>query len=170
MTDPLNELRTSFSIEEDINPEDPQFFLAAPEDRGKILHTSTEYAVRDNPFQVEVERAVRQALGTLTTYRDHILLPDQVFENLTQLTPAQFREAHGDSLFNKFNRAMHRYLKFYLGKPRSTHYMGKKVHRAYTVKKNFRIRYRAPQNLSLQYEFRKGELVNSDLIQRRARD
>lgn len=119
-------------------------------ERSKMPFTKDKYLVRENPQLVQWEREVRKFLRNLSPDHGHRVAATMVFEWATGLPVADLAAA-GKSP-NADLRKLNKILEFYFGKPYMTYIMGRKVPKAYRVRRGYYIRRHRPMTLTLYAE------------------
>lgn len=129
--------------------------------------TKDSYLIREDPNLVAWERELRKFLRNLSPLHEHKITASHVFEWATNLDvpllmaeEKRMREAgeetRGKSTFRADLRKLSNLLQSYFGKPYMTHIMGRKVPRAYTVRKGYYIYRHRPKTLTLYAEWQAG--------------
>ena len=135
--------------------------------RGKMPFTKEKFLVKENPHLVQWEREVRKFLRKLSPEHEHRVTAVMVFEWATGLNVAELQQLEpkrDPSLSSRVLtwrtdlRKLNQILEFYFGKPYMTWIMGRKVGKAYKVKKGYYIKYHRPMTLTLYAEYAEGVL------------
>ncbi len=132
--------------------------------RGKMPYTKEKFLVKENPHLVEWEREVRKFLRNLSPLHEHRVSAVMVFEWATGLEVKTLMETTekfepGQQSWRSDLRKINEILKFYFGTPYTTWIMGRKVGKAYKVKKGYYITRHRPKTLTLYAEYVEGVLV-----------
>jgi hypothetical protein len=135
----------------------------ADEERGKMPFTKDKFLVRENPDLVQWEREVRKFLRNLSPEHEHRVTAVMVFEWATGLEVKELAETTKEFESGRQNwrsdlRKINSILSFYFGKPYTTWIMGRKVGKAYKVKKGYYIKRHRPKTLTLYAEYAEGVL------------
>jgi hypothetical protein len=132
--------------------------------RGSMPFTKDKYLVKENPQTVFWERETRKFLRKLSPNHQHRVSAVMVFEWATGLSVVELEEMlQSGQLEDKATwrsdlRKINDVLKYYFGKPGMTYIAGRKVPRAYTVKKGYYITRHRPRALTLYAEYCEGTL------------
>jgi hypothetical protein len=138
--------------------------LTLPDEmRAKMPFTKDKFIVKENPHLVEWEREVRKFLRNLSPEHDHRVTAVMVFEWATGLMVKELmlsgeKPQPGKQTWQSDIRKLNKILSWYFGKPYMTWIMGRKVGKAYRVKKGFFIRRHRPMTLTLYAEYAEGVL------------
>lgn len=139
--------------------------LVLPDDqRGKMPFTKDKYLVKENPQLVFWERELRKFLRRLSPDHEHRVSAVMVFEWATGLSvadlEAELKSSEGESkaTWRSDLRKLNDLLGYYFGKPFMTHIAGRKVPRAYKVRKGYYIKRHRPRSLELYAEYCEGTL------------
>ena len=145
------------------------------EERGLMPYTKEDFVISENPLRVEWEKEVRKFLSKLTTHTSHritaamiyewatgisiekMLAADKIGELLTEEAESVRAQTNAGRL-NVHLRHINWILREYFGKPYKTKIMGREVGRAYTVRREFRVRLKKPANMTLWPEWAEGTL------------
>jgi hypothetical protein len=135
----------------------------ADEERGMMPFTKEKFLVKENPNLVEWEREVRKFLRNLSPDHEHRVTAVMVFEWATGLEVKELMASTEKFESGKPNwrsdlRKINESLAFYFGKPYTTWIMGRKVGKAYKVKKGYYIKRHRPLTLTLYAEYTEGVL------------
>jgi len=125
--------------------------------------TKEEFLVKENPHLVEWEREVRKFLRKLSPEHEHRVTAVMVFEWATGIEVKGLMESTeplpvGKESWRSDLRKINKALAFYFGKPYTTWIMGRKVGKAYKVKKGYYITRHRPMTLTLYAEYTEGVL------------
>lgn len=143
--------------------------LSLPEEeRGPMPFTKERMVTNENPLRVEWEREVRKFLRRLDEDGHRITAP-MIYEWTTGISLRELRKAEGvdddqwrggagSGSANTHLRHINAILLGYFGKPYKTTIMGRHVGRAYTVRKNFRVKDKKPMSLNLWPDWKEGTL------------
>jgi hypothetical protein len=134
------------------------------EERGRMPFTKEKFLVKENPHLVDWEREVRKFLRNLSPEHEHRVSAVMIFEWATGLEVKELAETTTEFESGKPNwrsdlRKLNSILSFYFGKPYTTWIMGRKVGKAYKVKKGYYITRHRPKTLTLYAEYAEGVLV-----------
>lgn len=145
-------------------PSDRVDQLTLPDDeRPKMPYTKDQFLVKENPHLVQWEREVRKFLRRLSPDHGHRVTAVMIYEWATGLSVKQLMESKEPMPPGKQNwrtdlRKINKVLEYYFGKPYTTWIMGRKVGKAYTVKKGYYIKRHRPMTLTLYTEYVEGVL------------
>jgi spore cortex formation protein SpoVR/YcgB (stage V sporulation) len=133
------------------------------EERGRMPFTKEKFLVKENPHLVDWEREVRKFLRNLSPEHEHRVTAVMIFEWATGLEVKVLTETTTEFESGKPNwrsdlRKLNAILSFYFGKPYTTWIMGRKVGKAYKVKKGYYITRHRPKTLTLYAEYAEGVL------------
>ena len=133
------------------------------EERGKMPYTKEKFLVKENPHLVDWEREARKFLRRLSPEHEHRVTAVMIFEWATGLEVKALMETTQSFESGKQNwrsdlRKLNQVLAFYFGKPYTTWIMGRKVGKAYKVKKGYYITRHRPMTLTLYAEYAEGVL------------
>lgn len=125
--------------------------------------TKEKFLVRENPHLVDWEREVRKFLVNLSPSHEHRVTAVMIFEWATGLEVKALMETTKEFEPGKPNwradlRKLNKVLAFYFGTPYTTWIMGRKVGKAYKVKKGYYITRHRPMTLTLYAEYVEGVL------------
>lgn len=131
--------------------------LVLPDDqRSRMPLTKEMYLVKENPDLVRWERETRKFLRNLSPRHEHRVSAVMVYEWATGQSVAELQEAGGSATSDL--RKISESLRFYFGKPYMTYICGRKVPRAYKVKRGYYIKRHRPMTLTLYAEYCDGTL------------
>lgn len=137
--------------------------LLPDEKRAKMPLTKEQYLVKENPQQVLWERETRKFLRELTPLHEHRVAAIMVYEWATGLHIAdvmeeekQHTKEHGVTTWRADIRKINRVLEYYFGKPYMTWIAGRKVNKAYKVRKGYYIYRHRPMTLTLWVDWKSG--------------
>jgi hypothetical protein len=126
-------------------------------ERARMPFTKDKFLVRENPHLVQWEREVRKFLRNLSPDHEHRVAAVMIYEWATGINVAALM-AEGGSASPEL-RKINQCLRYYFGKPYMTYIMGRKVPKAYKVRKGYYITRHRPMTLTLYYEYSAGTLV-----------
>jgi hypothetical protein len=139
--------------------------LVLPDDeRGKMPFTKDKFLVKENPQLVFWERELRKFLRRLSPEHSHRVSAVMVFEWATGLSVVDLEATvkngtvEGKATWRTDLRKLNDLLKYYFGTPGMTYIAGRKVPRAYTVRKGYYITRHRPRSLTLYAEYCEGTL------------
>lgn len=136
------------------------------EERGKMPLTKSKYLVKENPHLVQWEREVRKFLRKLSPEHEHRVAAVMVYEWATGIRIVEIMEMEKEkSSPNRCHitwradlRKINKLLEFYFGKSYMTYIAGRKIPKAYRVKKGYLITRHRPMTLTLWLEYKEGVL------------
>ena len=141
--------------------------LVLPDElRGKMPLTKSKYIVKENPHEIQWEREVRKFLRKLSPDHEHLISAVMIYEWATGIrvkdimAQEQSRTAPGraHTTWRGDLRKINKILTHYFGKPYMTYIAGRKVPKAYKVKKGYLITRHRPMSLTLWTEYTEGVL------------
>jgi hypothetical protein len=140
--------------------------LVLPEDeRGRMPFTKSQYLIKENPQEIFWERELRKFLRRLSPEHEHRVSAVMVWEWATGLSVADLEAAikagtaDGKATHRSDLRKLNALLRHYFGKGYMTYIAGRKVPRAYKVRKGYYIKRHRPLSLTLYAEYCEGTLV-----------
>lgn len=126
--------------------------LVLPQEmRAKMPFTKDKYLVKENPHLVQWEREVRKFLRQLSPEHEHRVAAVMIYEWATGILVAELMAEGGSAAPDL--RKLNQILRFYFGKPYMTYIMGRKIPKAYRVRKGYYIRRHRPMTLTLYAEY-----------------
>lgn len=136
--------------------------------RGRMPLTKSKYLIKEDAHLVQWEREVRKFLRKLTPEHENRVSAVMIFEWATGIRIAELMEAEKgkpkqvgrpkNGSWRADLRKLNRILEFYFGKPYMTYIAGRKVPKAYKVRKGYLIRRHRPMTLTLWAEYMEGTL------------
>lgn len=138
--------------------------LTLPDDqRPRMPYTKDQFLVKENPHQVQWERETRKFLRRLSPDHGHRVTAVMVYEWATGMVVKDLMASTEPLQSGKQNwrtdlRKINKVLTYYFGKPYTTWIMGRKVGKAYAVKKGYYIKRHRPMTLTLYAEYVEGVL------------
>ena len=120
-------------------------------DRSRMPMTQEKYTIQEDPHLVQWEREVRKFLRKLSPDHAHRVSAKMVYEWATGIDIAELVKEGGSA--NRDLRHINKLLRFYFGDSYTTQIMGRKVPKAYKVKKGTYIKRRRPMTLVLYGEY-----------------
>lgn len=141
--------------------------LLPDEKRAKMPLTKEEYLVRENPQLVMWERETRKFLRQLSPQHEHRVSASMIYEWATGLSIADLmaaEKAHREQRIPQENaptwradtRKINKVLTFYFGSSYMTWIAGRKVAKAYKVRKGYLIFRHRPMTLTLWVDWKQG--------------
>jgi hypothetical protein len=144
--------------------------VVARDQRAMPPLTLSKYVIDENPDRVEWEREVRAFLLALPNPEaGHTITAPMIYEWATQRSIADDVKAEGvdpnkwqggarSGSANAHLRHINWVLKEYFGQSYETRIAGRKVGKAYTVRRYFRLREKMPANITLWPDWKAGTL------------
>jgi len=132
--------------------------------RKKMPLTKEQYLVRENPQLVLWERETRKFLRHLSPNHEHRVSAVGIYEwatglqikDLMQLEREGMKAERGVATWRSDLRKLNKILEFYFGKPYMTWIAGRKVAKAYKVRKGYYIYRHRPMTLTLWVDWKQG--------------
>lgn len=124
--------------------------------RSRMPLTKEMFLVKENPDLVRWEREVRKFLRNLSPRHEHRVSAVMIYEWATGQSVAELQAEGGTATSDL--RKISSSLRHYFGKPYMTYICGRKVPRAYKVKKGYYIKRHRPMTLTLYAEYVDGTL------------
>ena len=125
--------------------------------------TKEQYLVRENPQLVLWERETRKFLRWLTPQHEHRVAAVHVYEWATGVKivdlmalEKELGRDHGHATWRADLRKINKVLEYYFGKPYMTWIAGRKIPRAYKVRKDYFIYRHRPMTLTLWVDWKAG--------------
>lgn len=125
--------------------------------------TKEQYLVRENPQLVQWEREVRKFLRQLSPQHEHRVAAVMIYEWATGMSIVQHMElekqgvrVQGETTWRADLRKLNKILEFYFGKPYMTWIAGRKIPKAYRVRKGYFIYRHRPMTLTLWVDWKNG--------------
>lgn len=134
------------------------------EKRAKMPLTKEQYLVRENPQLVQWEREVRKFLRLLSPLHEHRVSAVMIYEwatglqiaELMKLEKSGMKYERGVATWRADLRKLNKILKFYFGDSYMTWIAGRKVAKAYKVRKGYYIYRHRPMTLTLWVDWKQG--------------
>jgi len=140
--------------------------IALPDElRAPMPLTKEKFLVRENPTLVMWERESRKFLRNLSVEHEHRVTAIMIYEWVTGSSIKELSGANHEDLSRAQKtwradlRKINRILVYYFGKPYMTWIAGRKVPKAYTVRKGYYIKRHRPLTLTLYAEYCEGSLI-----------
>ena len=137
--------------------------LLPDEQRAKMPLTKEQYLVRENPQLVLWEREVRKFLRQLSPEHEHRVAAVMIYEWATGLPITEHMRLESEGLrepgtatWRADIRKINKVLEFYFGTPYMTWIAGRKVAKAYKVRKGYYIYRHRPMTLTLWVDWKAG--------------
>lgn len=138
--------------------------LLPDRERTKMPLTKEQYLIRENPQLVQWEREARKFLRWLSPQHEHRVAAVMIYEwatglkivDLMELERAGMKAERGVATWRADLRKLNKVLEFYFGKPYMTWIAGRKVSKAYKVKKGYYIYRHRPMTLTLWVDWKAG--------------
>lgn len=134
-------------------------------ERGRMPLTKSKYLIQENEHLVQWEREVRKFLRNLSPAHEHRIAAVMIYEWATGIRIVDIMELERAGKRGKTHatwrsdlRKLNAILRFYFGKPYMTYIAGRKVPKAYKVRKGYLITRHRPMTLALWLEYREGVL------------
>lgn len=126
--------------------------------------TKEQYLVKENPDMVRWERETRKFLRLLSPQHEHRVAAVMVYEWATGLPIAEHikqeielrEKGHTAPTWRADIRKINKILEHYYGKPYMTWIAGRKIPKAYKVRKGYLIQRHRPMTLTLWVEWKAG--------------
>lgn len=125
--------------------------------------TKEQYLVRENPQLVLWERETRKFLRWLSPQHEHRVAAVMVYEWATGIPIKEHmrleREGasvRGETTWRADLRKINKVLEYYFGKPYMTWIAGRKIPKAYKVRKDYYIYRHRPMTLTLWVDWKQG--------------
>ena len=166
---PENMERFSSTAQDAAKADYVEALVLPDESRGRMPFTRADYVLNENPARVEWERQVRKFLSKLNKDFGHRITAPMIYEWTTGITIKELQELEGVDLENWHGgaangsanmhlRHINAILREYFGKPYKTTIMGRPVGKAYTVRPQFKVKFKKPVCLTLWPEWDEGTL------------
>lgn len=124
-------------------------------ERDTSVFPKEQVMVLEDDDLVEWERVIRQYLGLMPKMVPNRTASILVWEWATGMTSKDVDR----STMLKDSRRINKVLKYYFGEPRNSFIDGRKLPMIYDIRKGFLVHRKAPMNLSLYLEWKKGAEV-----------